>query len=745
MIKKENFDESQYLKKYPDIADAVSKKVVGSGYEHYRNFGHKEKRQLFRKNNQEESILVSIVVPNFNKERFISHTIESVLVQNYTNLELIIVDDVSTDGSVGIIKSYQKEDPRVRLIQHRANSGGCAAPRNTGILAARGEVICFLDSDDFLFNGTLKTRIESYKSAAQNNPNVIGVYSGTVTAAYNESHVPYVEPLKNQKIIDFMAQAGDCPFNANQPMLKTEELKKFGGFDENFTQAEDWHLWNRILRHGYIFVPTGFNGVAYRESPESMVRENALQHMSNSAAILSSNYEDLPEEEIVSGTPYVYRKPWWEYKRQMMLVQRFFSFSALSQSTEPMGALVEEVLPDLEGLANGVKIVESISAGYRRKMSAKFLPEDIYRRTMGKDLFKLHQNIYAPSEASSLPTPEVGQNSYLNPRNLDEVDVVFFPHSAYHVLELSYVYEELKQDGIRGIFINSSIPYRDQGVLEEIKRLELPHLNYTNFRLFTSFKPKAAVCLCDWDLVVKPVIAEYKSQGVPTIGIVEGVQDYDDVDTGRPRNAYREVEHLFIPGDFDRKYFADHPHLYVAGISRIDKLWHEETEKSQEFDVLINVNFTYGVLEDKRDEWIRDVVDSCERLGYTYTISQHHADMADLSSYNVSEEPLYSLLRKSDVFVTRFSTTVMESLALKTPVVYYNPKIEKIDKFVDPVGAYEYVSDSEQLQGALEKAKHGWSEVEEPVKKFLAQHCNLNGKGSTKTIIAKKIKELIEG
>ena len=89
--------------------------------------------------------LTSIVMPSYNTANYISDSIRSVLAQTYTNWELIIVDDCSTDNSVEIIKSFK--DPRIRLLQNEKNSGA-AISRNYALREAKGKWVAFLDSDD---------------------------------------------------------------------------------------------------------------------------------------------------------------------------------------------------------------------------------------------------------------------------------------------------------------------------------------------------------------------------------------------------------------------------------------------------------------------------------------------------------------------------------------------------------------------------------------------------------------------
>jgi len=92
--------------------------------------------------------LVSVIIPAFNCELTLKCAIESVLGQSYAQLELIVVDDCSTDNTQFIVLSYKKKDPRVKYFRFSKNAGGPARPRNFGMMKSHGEYIAFLDSDD---------------------------------------------------------------------------------------------------------------------------------------------------------------------------------------------------------------------------------------------------------------------------------------------------------------------------------------------------------------------------------------------------------------------------------------------------------------------------------------------------------------------------------------------------------------------------------------------------------------------
>lgn len=102
---------------------------------------------------------VSIVMPAYNVEKYIAAAIDSIILQTYTDWELIIVDDCSTDKTINIIEKYIKKDKRITLIRRERNSGGCRRPRFDAIIAAKGDYICNIDSDDTIEKSYLEKLI----------------------------------------------------------------------------------------------------------------------------------------------------------------------------------------------------------------------------------------------------------------------------------------------------------------------------------------------------------------------------------------------------------------------------------------------------------------------------------------------------------------------------------------------------------------------------------------------------------
>ena len=119
------------------------------------------------------SYLFSVIIPVFNSEKFISSTLESILKQDFTNVEIILINDNSTDNTVKICESYKKKYKNIKLINKSVNSG-VGSSRNEGIKSALGKYLIFVDSDDGLFENALNfLNIEILK---KNNPDVVVVH-----------------------------------------------------------------------------------------------------------------------------------------------------------------------------------------------------------------------------------------------------------------------------------------------------------------------------------------------------------------------------------------------------------------------------------------------------------------------------------------------------------------------------------------------------------------------------------------
>lgn len=187
--------------------------------------------------------LISVVIPARNREQTVGYCLRSVLTQTYQNFEVIVVDDGSTDATENCVNKIG--DPRVRLISHEIPSGAQKA-RNTGIKAAKGDWIAFLDSDDEWYPEKLEKQIAALESRNWNERIVV---HGDMTVYYPESQVRshWKLPLITGK--DCYAALLHSPGPVFQTLLASKKaLFEIGLLDENVPSFQEWDTSIRLAK-----------------------------------------------------------------------------------------------------------------------------------------------------------------------------------------------------------------------------------------------------------------------------------------------------------------------------------------------------------------------------------------------------------------------------------------------------------------------------------------------------------------
>jgi glycosyltransferase involved in cell wall biosynthesis len=191
--------------------------------------------------------IVSVVMPVYNSEAYLADAVGSILAQTFTDWELICVDDGSRDGSLEVLRRYERADPRVRVIT-RPNTGVTRA-RNDGIAVARGRYIAAMDSDDV----ALPERLRSQVDYMECHPECVCV--GTAVRIVGPDLMPiYDEPKPlDHETIDQLTLAG-CGAAILQPVatFRAEAVRQIGGYrDECFTHEES-DLYLRLAEIGRL-------------------------------------------------------------------------------------------------------------------------------------------------------------------------------------------------------------------------------------------------------------------------------------------------------------------------------------------------------------------------------------------------------------------------------------------------------------------------------------------------------------
>lgn len=208
----------------------------------------------------EGPLLVSIIMPVYNSERHLAEAIDSIVAQTYQNWELIAVNDGSTDASSNTLAKYEYMDSRIRVITFKENKG-VASARNTGIAAANGRYLMFLDSDDLWDANKIEVQLSFME--LHNCPFSFTSYrlineDGT----YLQQTVPAPETISYQKVL-YQTAIWTCTVCLDLSIIEKPSMPLLNG-------AEDTSTWVNLLKG--IECAYGINQVlaSYRQVPSSL-------------------------------------------------------------------------------------------------------------------------------------------------------------------------------------------------------------------------------------------------------------------------------------------------------------------------------------------------------------------------------------------------------------------------------------------------------------------------------------------
>ena len=161
---------------------------------------------------------ISIIIPVYNTSLFLSECIESIINQSYQNFEIIFINDQSPDDSEIIIKKYQKDDHRIKLINNSKNLG-VAESRNIGLKIANGNYVYLMDSDDFLAPNSLKIMVENI---CKTNAEILLI---DAFKYYDKNNISYFKnPIRGKKIDDLLGHAAWFLFIKKEVLARSNDI-----------------------------------------------------------------------------------------------------------------------------------------------------------------------------------------------------------------------------------------------------------------------------------------------------------------------------------------------------------------------------------------------------------------------------------------------------------------------------------------------------------------------------------------
>jgi glycosyltransferase involved in cell wall biosynthesis len=268
---------------------------------------------------------VSVVIPCYNHGQFVAEAIQSILDQTLQDVEIIVVNDGSTDGeTVRILNSL--DQPKTRLI-HLPQNRGLPAARNAGIREAQGRYICCLDADDKLH----PTYLEKAVTLMESNRGISFVGSWTQVFG-SESRVWYARPFDPAEIL-YANQ-----FNSLAVFRRTAWERADGFFEEMREGFEDWEFWVRLTGLGY----RGY------QIPEKLIYVRRIGH---SFALRAAEKKERLVEQIKAHNPHLYNDPHaaiGSLQKSYRDVYSFRPFSNLAKRSYQLPGSAQMIVSDLD-------------------------------------------------------------------------------------------------------------------------------------------------------------------------------------------------------------------------------------------------------------------------------------------------------------------------------------------------------------------------------------------------------------
>lgn len=184
------------------------------------------------------SPLVTIYLPTYNRVALLKRAVSSVLCQSFQDIELIVVDDQSTDSTVEYLESLSANENKVRWFVNETNSGACFS-RNKAIKEARGAFVTGLDDDDYFAPNHIESLLRAWR---RRNKGVVAIYPNTIRV--NQDEIKHAAPKLGQCFADDLLHNN---WIGNQVFLPVRILREIGGFDERFPAWQDYECWYRLL------------------------------------------------------------------------------------------------------------------------------------------------------------------------------------------------------------------------------------------------------------------------------------------------------------------------------------------------------------------------------------------------------------------------------------------------------------------------------------------------------------------
>lgn len=273
---------------------------------------------------------ISIIIPVYNTEKYISECLESCINQSLDELEIIVVDDCTPDNAMNIVEKYREKDSRIKIIHHEKNKG-LGGARNTGLREAIGEYLWFIDSDDYINTTACQTL---YDYARKYDLEILQFSSCNFTEK-DEKKIYELNLLNNpwtkSKILnpsDKKSGLSGCPnVTAWSYITKTDFIKNFKFREGVYHEDVDFTL--KLFSQCKRFETVSYTAYYYRINPESITNTTLSERRMNDMKILCNVLKDYIREKKYKKGYFVYDS-YVDFVRQVKITSEKFNMGTIN-------------------------------------------------------------------------------------------------------------------------------------------------------------------------------------------------------------------------------------------------------------------------------------------------------------------------------------------------------------------------------------------------------------------------------
>jgi glycosyltransferase involved in cell wall biosynthesis len=659
----------------------------------------------------------SVIISAYNAEKTLGKAVSSAVRQSLDDslYEIIIIDDGSTDGTPLLLERLRRLADNIIIHAFPVNKG-LGAGRNWGLARASGRYVTFLDADDVLTADALELFLGAVE---ERRPDIVLANLARIS--------PFGDPLST------VASRRHIPANLRSETLagKRSFCSVGAAYEKSF-----------LAGHSIAFA----EGVFFEDIPFVV---HSVLRAADICVLDAVVYHWVAWENTITGT--ISRKKIrdaitvWEKSHDIL---------------ESAGLLARHARDWELGAATFMQVI--YSRILRHADHARALPEFFRNEVRASSIFQrcgLAEKILAaipPVETDALPPP-AGEGALPEMAEATAGAVLLIARIDAHFRHLALIARRLRDLGIRSVLFDVSrskdlAPGRHvKGEeLREFSDLTMYSLDQTKIRpLF--FNARAALLCHDWGKDSRYLVRRFQQRGIPVLAFYEGINDDTLLHPPAPPRKkalpYRNADFLLLPGEYYTAVYRKQK-TFVTGLPALRGFLRENPVFPVAPAAVINVNFTYGILEDCRRTFVDTAMEACGRAEISFALSRHPVDCGDLSPLSPSRRTIYEDIRQGSLLISRFSTCVLEALAMGKPVIYHNPHGEKYPKFQhDPLGAFPVTRSTEELVRAIRTVLadvEAGVDFRERGKAYLQRHANLFAEKDPEYYAAEAIRKVIE-